>query len=81
MARRSYFPVREPRTRERFPINDRDPDDQYAPLYRPTVVDTINDLYLPRYGLGQLHQPSAWQAANTCRGPAHRRAWGARASG
>jgi superfamily II DNA or RNA helicase len=48
---RSYFPERVPRT-VRFSINDRDPDDQYARLYSDPVVATINDLALPRYGLG-----------------------------
>ncbi len=48
---RSYFPVRQPRT-VRFAIVDDDPNDQYARLYAPPVVDTINSLRLPRYGLG-----------------------------
>ena len=48
---RSYFPVRQPRT-VRFVIADDDPNDQYARLYAPVVVDTINSLRLPRYGLG-----------------------------
>ena len=48
---RSYFPVRQPRT-VRFAIADDDPHDQYARLYAPPVVDTINSLHLPRYGLG-----------------------------
>ena len=48
---RSYFPVRQPRT-VRFAIADDDPSDQYARLYAPVVVDTINSLRLPRYGLG-----------------------------
>lgn len=48
---RSYFPLRVPRTIA-FPINDEDPDDQYAKLYAPAVVSDINSLQLPRYGLG-----------------------------
>ena len=48
---RSYFPLRVPRT-VKFSIRDNDPDDQYARLYAPAVVDTINALNLPRYGLG-----------------------------
>jgi superfamily II DNA or RNA helicase len=48
---RSYFPARVPRT-IRFPVNDTDPDDQYARLYSDPVVETINELSLPRYGLG-----------------------------
>ena len=47
----SYFPVRQPRT-VRFAIAEDDPNDQYARLYAPAVVDTINGLRLPRYGLG-----------------------------
>lgn len=48
---RSYFPDRVPR-RIDFVIDDTNPADQYARLYAPTVVDTINALGLPRYGLG-----------------------------
>jgi superfamily II DNA or RNA helicase len=47
----SYFPERVPR-RVPFPVNDADPADQYAKLYAPDVVDLINHLELPRYGLG-----------------------------
>ncbi|MBN1451645.1 MAG: hypothetical protein JW963_11570 [Anaerolineales bacterium] len=50
-GRRSYFPNRTPR-RVSFPIDDQDPNDQYARLYAEDVVDTINQLNLPRYGLG-----------------------------
>jgi SNF2 family DNA or RNA helicase len=48
---RSYFPTRKPYT-VKFTINDKDESDQYARLYAPDVVDTINVLTLPRYGLG-----------------------------
>ncbi len=48
---RSYFPVRSPKT-VKFPIDDSDPSDQYAKLYGPDVVNAINSLKLPRYGLG-----------------------------
>src|SRR3989304_5922206 len=48
---RSYFPTRQPKT-VKFRIDDTNPDDQYARLYASDVVDTINDLNLPRYGLG-----------------------------
>ncbi len=48
---RQYFPVRQPRT-IRFAIDDADPNDQYALLYSNVVVDAINRLSLPRYGLG-----------------------------
>lgn len=43
---RSYFPTRVPKT-IRFDI-----DDQYARLFADNVVDAINGLGLPRYGLG-----------------------------
>lgn len=46
---RSYFPTRVPKT-VKFSIADR--DDQYGQLYAGSVVDTINALNLPRYGLG-----------------------------
>lgn len=48
---RNYFPSRVPKT-VRFKIDDSNPDDQYARLYADDVVDTINRLRLPRYGLG-----------------------------
>jgi hypothetical protein len=47
----SYFPDRVPK-RVAFTVNDADPNDQYAKLYAPGVVDLINHLELPRYGLG-----------------------------
>jgi superfamily II DNA or RNA helicase len=50
-GRRSYFPRRTPCT-VRFAVDDRNPQDQYARLYSDAVVDTINALALPRYGLG-----------------------------
>lgn len=54
---RSYFPTREPRT-VKFKIDDKDPNDQYAKLYADPVVNTINHLTLPRYGLGNYIEPS-----------------------
>lgn len=54
---RSYFPVRVPKT-IKFKIDDSDPDDQYAKLYASDVVDTINSLRLPRYGLGNYVKES-----------------------
>ena len=47
---RSYFPTRTPKT-VRFAIDDQNPNDPYAQLYSPYVVDTISNLKLPRYGL------------------------------
>ncbi len=48
---RSYFPARRPVTVP-FTIDEANPDDPYARLYAVDVVDAINDLALPRYGLG-----------------------------
>ena len=58
---RSYFPTRQPKT-VTFTIDDHDPRDQYALLYSSPVVDAINALTLPRYGLGNYlkerpHEP------------------------
>ena len=47
----SFFPTRVPKT-IKFAIDESDPHDQYARLYSPGVVETINKLELPRYGLG-----------------------------
>ena len=47
---RSYFPTRIPKT-VKFTIDDQNPNDPYAQLYSPYVVDTISNLKLPRYGL------------------------------
>jgi superfamily II DNA or RNA helicase len=54
---RSFFPERVPQT-VKFVINDKDPNDQYAQLYAPLVVNTINGLNLPRYGLGNYETPT-----------------------
>ncbi len=59
-GRRSYFPARDPKT-VRFTIDDRDPNDQYARLYSAPVIDTINRLTLPRYGLANYVRPSPKQ--------------------
>ncbi|RME09643.1 MAG: NgoFVII family restriction endonuclease [Bacteroidetes bacterium] len=48
---KNYFPTRTPR-RVEFTLNEDDPNDQYARLYADDVVDIINNLNLPRYGLG-----------------------------
>ena len=48
---KSYFPTRVPKT-IKFAIDESDPNDQYARLYSPEVVETVNKLELPRYGLG-----------------------------
>jgi superfamily II DNA or RNA helicase len=54
---RSYFPSRIPKT-VKFRIDNADPSDQYAQLYADHVVDTINGLALPRYGLGNYLAPA-----------------------
>jgi len=56
---RSYFPDRIPKKVE-FDFDPDNPKDQYAKLYSQTVVDTINGLDLPRYGLGNyiLQKPA-----------------------
>lgn len=48
---KSYFPDRIPKKIE-FHFDQHDPKDQYAKLYTQKVVDIINHLNLPRYGLG-----------------------------
>lgn len=53
---RSYFPERIPRT-VKFDVRKRKRD-QYAQLYAQDVVDTINHLHLPRYGLGNYVLPT-----------------------
>jgi hypothetical protein len=48
---KSYFPDRIP-AKVQYPFRKNDSEDQYARLYSNEVVDIINRLYLPRYGLG-----------------------------
>jgi superfamily II DNA or RNA helicase len=48
---RSYFPVRKPLSLK-FSVDEADPLDRYARLYSGGVVDQINALHVPRYGLG-----------------------------
>jgi len=47
---RSYFPIRVPKT-VKFKIDDSNPNDPYGRLYSPAIVNTINGLKLPRYGM------------------------------
>ncbi len=54
---RSYFPTRIPKT-VKFKIDGTSTADQYARLYSPAVVDDVNQLNLPRYGLGNYLAPS-----------------------
>ena len=58
---RSYFPERVPKT-VKFKVKEGDPSDQYARLYAPDVVATINALSLPRYGLGNYVAAAPHQA-------------------
>jgi superfamily II DNA or RNA helicase len=53
---RGYFPDRIPKT-VKFKVG-KPAQDQYARLYSDDVVDTINRLTLPRYGLGNYLSPS-----------------------
>jgi superfamily II DNA or RNA helicase len=48
-GRRSYFPIRVPHT-VKFSIEEQ--GDPYAVLYSEAVVEAVNALNLPRYGLG-----------------------------
>ena len=43
---------------EKFEFDEHDPADQYAWLYSDPVVDTVNHLSLPRYGLGNYIKAS-----------------------
>ncbi|GAK58307.1 hypothetical protein U27_05281 [Candidatus Vecturithrix granuli] len=53
---KSYFPDRLPKKVE-YPFDAQDQKDQYARLYAETVVEMINGLELPRYGLGNYINP------------------------
>ncbi|MBN8597911.1 MAG: NgoFVII family restriction endonuclease [Planctomycetes bacterium] len=65
---RAYFPIREPKT-VKFKYDETDPNDQYARLYSRSVVDIINNLQVPRYGLANYlsitpsHSPTQAEAA------------------
>ncbi|MBP1468986.1 NgoFVII family restriction endonuclease [Candidatus Chloroploca sp. M-50] len=61
--RRAYFPLRQPRTLS-FALDEHDPTDQYARLYRAQVVQVIEQLALPRYELAAyVNQTAARRAA------------------
>ena len=53
---KSYFPERLPKT-VKFKIDENDNSDPYARLFASDVVDVINHLELPRYGLGNYITP------------------------
>jgi superfamily II DNA or RNA helicase len=59
----SYFPTRVPKTLK-FTMDSRDASDQYARLYSETVVDTVNSLTLPRYGLANYLRTDAPKLAD-----------------
>ncbi len=61
---RSYFPDRVPKTLK-FRIDETDPDDQYARLFGPAVVNAVDSLMLPRYGLGNYQKPSPGKPPTT----------------
>ena len=46
-----YFPVRKPLSLT-FAVDEADAADRYARRYSSAVVDEINQLHVPRYGLG-----------------------------
>ncbi len=56
-VRDPIFRIGFPRT-VMFTINDKDPNDPYARLFSDDVVCAVNDLTLPRYGLGNYQKPS-----------------------
>ena len=57
-----YFPVRKPISLT-FAVDDADATDRYAQLYSQAVVDEINALHVPRYGLGLYVDPHAEKMA------------------
>ena len=58
-----YFPVRQPHS-VAFTVNEADPADRYARLYSAQVVDDINALRVPRYGLGLYINPQEEKTAS-----------------
>ena len=50
-GRQAYFPTQHPKT-VRFAVDESNSHDQYGQLYTDNVVELINQLNLPRYGLG-----------------------------
>ena len=63
---RSFFPDRVPKT-IKFTIDEADPNDQYARLYAPGVVDTVNALQLPPLRSRQLCRRPAQPSAHSTR--------------
>lgn len=61
-GRPNYFPLRKPHT-VKYHHDEAKDDDQYARLFHPGVVQLIEDLALPRYGLWQYLRPDAREQA------------------
>ncbi|GAB6271002.1 MAG: helicase-related protein [Smithella sp.] len=61
---RSYFPTRVPRT-VKFKISEKDPNDPYARLFTDDVVNVVDGLALPRYGLGNYVKPAPHKPPTT----------------
>lgn len=57
-----YFPTRKPLSLT-FKVDEADESDRYARLYSRDVVDQINALHVPRYGLGLYVDPQAEKGA------------------
>jgi len=51
-GKRFYFPTRRPLTLK-YVVNEADPNDQYGKLSSSEVVNIVENLWLPRYGLGK----------------------------
>ena len=58
-----YFPVRKPLS-VTFTVDENDTADRYARLYSRAVVDQINALHVPRYGLGLYLNPQEEKQAS-----------------
>src|SRR5712692_5265682 len=63
-GRRSYFPVRVPRT-VKFLVDERQDADPYVTLYSDEVVQIVNGLNLPRYGLANYIARSPKERPNS----------------
>jgi Helicase conserved C-terminal domain/PLD-like domain len=62
-GRKSYFPKRIPKNLS-FKIDDADIADPYAKFYSDRVVNAVNELILPRYGLGNYISPKPKKLPN-----------------
>ena len=64
---RSYFPLRIPKT-VKFNIDPKDANDQYSRLFADDVLKIVNNLTLPRYGLGNYQKSSPHKPPTTDEG-------------